>query len=692
MIRGKETNQALNDKSANSAIYSAYYLTLVAFLVASFFSEGRIWGFNWWAYYPPWVPWGLFGLGALAPVVLRFFPQNGMDGSDHATKTAAGDRKFFVYVGVIVAGFGSLFYLLRARTHFLGDGYTLLSELAKDSPFAMKTREYGESLLHIVLKNAIGGDGQAAALLSYQIISITAGLLFVIAAGLFARKLYERTAERVLFLLGVCTGGYMLLFFGYVENYSLFVLSVLIYSLTGLLIARGKASRYWLLPPLIAAVFFHVLGTTLIPSAVYAFIAPTRLGRRIARWKRNTKILAGLFLVASGMVIFYHFYTTNYFFRFAFVPLLENRFTVEGCTMLSMNHLVDFLNLLFLLVPGLLIVIVVLFGRSVRCILKQRPFIYLAILVSSVLGAVFIFDPKLGMPRDWDLFSFAGVPVVVLCYYLLLGADCGRKRGRVAALMCIGLSLLSLLPRVLSQNNPEIAVNRLLCYRNLDSAKCRNARALLKEYFTQTGDEWVERMRLDHWIGTYEQEGLFALGMDAMNKRDYGAAVNAFKEACEIDPLFWNSWATLGACYGQLGMTNAALNALDIAEGINPHGAAIFSNRATVYIQLSKYRDAEAMFFKSLEIDTSNIAPYVGLVTLYRTTGQESLYRKYLLEAAGRSDAPELLLAELGYYLLTKKQYQNAADAYRRALEKGLDSSYMQQLMEQHPQLEGYLR
>ncbi|MCK4461803.1 MAG: hypothetical protein KAW46_08350, partial [candidate division Zixibacteria bacterium] len=124
-----------------------------------------------------------------------------------------------------------LFYFLRARTHFLGDGYTLLSSLATDQATAMKIREYGESLLHIWLENLIGGDGQAAALLSYQIISIAAGLLFVIVTALFASKLFERTADRVLFLLGVCTGGYMLLFFGYVENYSLFVLSVLVYTL-----------------------------------------------------------------------------------------------------------------------------------------------------------------------------------------------------------------------------------------------------------------------------------------------------------------------------------------------------------------------------------------------------------------------------------------------------------------------------
>ncbi|MCK4373269.1 MAG: hypothetical protein KAW61_08980, partial [candidate division Zixibacteria bacterium] len=191
----------MNDKSANAAIYGGCYLTLVAYLVASYFSEFRVWGFNWWAYYPSWVRWGLFGLGALAPVVVQVISRR-FEYDSQEEVPVGSDRRFYAIAGLVTAASAVLFYFLRARIHFLGDGYTLLSSLATDQPTTMKIREYGESLLHICLKNLIGGDGQASALLSYQIISITAGLLFVVAVALFARKLYERTAERVLFLLG----------------------------------------------------------------------------------------------------------------------------------------------------------------------------------------------------------------------------------------------------------------------------------------------------------------------------------------------------------------------------------------------------------------------------------------------------------------------------------------------------------
>jgi hypothetical protein len=445
----------------------------VAFLVASFFPEYRVWGFNWWAYYPDWVRWGLFGLGVLAPAVLRLILNrtDAISGEDEPARdrgfiliavavtilfgclSYSRDRGFILIAVAVTILFGCLSYFLRAQTHFLGDGYTLLSSLATDQPIAMKMRQYGESLLHIWQKNLIGGDGQSAALLSYQIISIAGGLIFVTAVALFSRALFRRTANRMLFLLGVCSGGYMLLFFGYVENYSLFVPTVLIYTLVGLLVCQRRVSGWWLLPPLVAAVFFHVMGITLIPSAIYAIVAPTRFGRRIARIDPKTRWLLIFLGLAGTAAIFHHYYTTNLFFQFAFVPLLENRFTVNGYTMFSWKHLVDYLNLLLLLLPGLPVMATLLFLNPVRRLLQQRHYVYLCILLLSVLGTVFAFDPKLGMPRDWDLFSFAGIPLTIACYYVV-AENRWSTRARPVAVLSILLSLAILIL-------PEQLVNRI---------------------------------------------------------------------------------------------------------------------------------------------------------------------------------------------------------------------------------------
>ena len=46
----------------------AYYATLLVLTVGAFFPNGRVWGFNWWGYYPVWVPLVLLVLGAVLPL------------------------------------------------------------------------------------------------------------------------------------------------------------------------------------------------------------------------------------------------------------------------------------------------------------------------------------------------------------------------------------------------------------------------------------------------------------------------------------------------------------------------------------------------------------------------------------------------------------------------------------------------
>ncbi|MFH1373405.1 MAG: tetratricopeptide repeat protein [bacterium] len=666
--------------------FGLYYVVLLTYLCGAFFPEIRIWGFNWWAYYPDGIQWGLFGIGAVAPafaLVTRWSRQYEAD----ERKAASRGHAFGIFAISAPLLFGALFYILRVKTHFLGDGYTLLTSLAADHATALKVREIGESLAHIWLKDILPGSDIGSALLSYQIISILSGFVFVAATVIISTRLFPISTPRVLFVLGVCSGGYMLLYFGYVENYSLFLTAVGVYTMVGILAAESRVATWLILIPVAAAIFFHIFGVVLLPSAAYLILSSTRVGGKWRRSFRRTKaLIVGLACVLLA-VIFYHYYTTSYFFRFALVPVVSDKFTIEGYTLFSSKHLLDYLNLNLLLLPGLPIMASAAWLLWHKSLVREFWFKFSAILVLSVLGAVFVFDPRLGMPRDWDLFAFSGVPIGVASYYLLLSRSDKTRLRRDAVILSITLGALSLFPRVYAQNVPETAVQHVLNYKKLDSAKCRNAQWLLKEYYALTGDHWIEQIRQTHWKGTYEQDRLLLVGIDAMNEGNFSAAVSAFDRACKIDPSFWNAWVSLGGCYYELGLFDKALSALDIAEGYNPHSAGMLSNRAGAYTRLGKYGQAEDGFRRALEIDTSSIGPYVGLIRLYRITKQEALYRQYLMRATNRLDVPPMWLKELGDYMVSKGDFSAAADGYRRAMEKGLDSSYVRETAELYPQL-----
>lgn len=53
-------------------LFSAYYLVIALFLLASFFPEARVWGVNWWAYLPALAKYGLLLLGVVTPPAVSY--------------------------------------------------------------------------------------------------------------------------------------------------------------------------------------------------------------------------------------------------------------------------------------------------------------------------------------------------------------------------------------------------------------------------------------------------------------------------------------------------------------------------------------------------------------------------------------------------------------------------------------------
>jgi|GEM_PF-401660 len=673
-----------------SVIFAAYYAVLVLFLLASFFPQYRLWGVNWWAYFPGYVQFVLFAIGAVAPIVMQLVLRRSKSdvGNDRASANRSG--KYFIIVCCLTVLYGLAFYLLRARTHFLGDGYTALSVLASDNPL-VKPRGLGEGLLHVWVKSAIGGDAEAAALLSFQVISISAGVLFLVAVALVSKWLFERPIDRVLFWLGLASGGYMLLFFGYVENYSLLVLSVAVYSLMGLLVVKGRINRWLILPVLALAIFFHVLGVTLIPSAIYLLVANSKLGDSLSRLNRKTKLLMGTITVVILLSLFYHYYSTDYFFRFAFVPLFEDRFTAEGYTLFSGKHLLDYLNLLILLLPGLPLVVAVLLFLPVRRMLKQREYRYLLILLVSTLGAVFIFDPKLSMPRDWDLFSFSGVPLVILSYYLILNNRKLIQPYTTVSALAILLGFLSLFPRAVSQVVPEISVAHFRDYYELDKVKNRTARRILIDFYKEAGDEEMARLETQRAFADFPERRLVDSAVVFVNTGRPLEAVPLLRRVLDVNALYSDAWMGLGRCYLLLQKNDSAVYFLEVANGLNPYNAILLGDLGTAYLLAGAYKKAEKVLKKSRFFAPSRLEPLLNLVRLYALWEHWEEYYEYFTKLSLRPDASTESFQELGDFHLSRRDFRKAAEAYYVALQKGLDSAYVNQLTEKHPQLLQYL-
>lgn len=657
-----------------------YFLSLSLVFIGSFFTGYRTWGVNTWGYFPFYVRAALLVIGVIAPFLIGFTK------ADRMTARENGSDRYVALLALAVAGLLAVaFYLLRAKTHFLGDGYQMISRLGEGD--YLKHREFGESLVHVWAKNLLGLSGVEGARASYQTVSIAAGVLFLGLVAVFSRMLFERSGRRWLFFLGLSSGGYMMLFFGYVENYSLFVLSVVLFTLAGLLIAKGRLNRWLILPLLLLAIFFHILGMTLIPGAVYLLVAKTALARRLAKQKAGFRLAGWLLLLAIIASVLTYFYINDYFFRLAFVPVIADRFTIEGYTMFSGKHLLDFLNLLLLLLPALPLFVLVLGSVRIRKIMRAAPYRFLAVLLVSALGAVFVFDPKLGMPRDWDLFAFVGVPMAAGFFYILLDDGVRLGRSPTVALLAVLLGLMSVLPRVAAQASAETSISVIRDYMALDRVKNRHAHFVLARYYADAGDELASALETKRWKEEFPEREMVTLAKKLRAEQKTAEAVAVLRRVIQLNPHDSDAWSNLGEAYMILRMYDSALYVCRIADGLNPNTAPILANLGSANYYLGHLDEAEKTFKKAQWLDSTLFEIPFNLSHVYRDRGDTVRYRQYLQVAAQKKRCSFIVFRELGDVCLRQGDYKEARHAYSTAVARGLDSNYVRRLEKKYPRL-----
>jgi len=520
--------------------------------------------------------------------------------------------------------------------------------------------------------------------MSFRTISIGAGVIALLATMFASAKLFDATRSRVLFLLGMLSGGYMLLFFGYVENYSLLSLSIVIYSCLGMLIAQDKITRWWILVPQAAAVFFHILGVILVPATFFLLSRETKVARRFARIRPVAKW--ALIVAATAMLLALFLYTRSQylFFRLAVLPIVTNRFTVAGYTLFSFAHLVDYLNLLFVLVPGIVVVLASLRFRQFAQQWTNPTIRFLALLTACSLGAAFIFDPKLGMPRDWDLFSFAGIGLTALTYYWLL------NQGRIsllAPMLTIALGLLVLGPRVVSQILPDIAVAHARNYKDIDQIKNRNLYPYLVHSLREQGkgeeadqlhSEW--NRRFPERLQTLQLSNLFEV-------QRYSDAKTKARHLLQRDPLLPDVWCYLGLAYANLGDVDSAIACYRVSLALNPGDPAPFLGLASARIDQGKLDEAMDLLDRAIAVDSTRSAPFYQKSRVAALRGDRDSYIKNLSLAVSRSDAQPAVMVELLQVEARSGNMPEARTLLSRALAHGLDSTYIDSFATRYPGL-----
>lgn len=676
----RETSLTANKtQEIGKPVLAAYYLTLAIIFIASFYPDQRLWGISWYGYFPFYARCLSLGIAALVPVLVRFLPIHRVDTADHA--------KSWLWISLTTISIsGLLFYILRARTHFLGDGYQLLQRLVHGG-VPIRPWNPGVYFVQDNLYSFLGQSGEAVALLAFECISYVSGVLFLVLCALAANRLFEKTSERVLLLLGLATGGYALLFFGYVENYPMFILWVAGFSFAGLLIATGKLNRWLIVLPLLLAALFHPFAVALIPAAAYLLGRDSGIGRWLSPLSRAVTGAVMAALALATLIALYYLYTHAYFFRFALVPIVHDRFTVEDYTLLSIKHLVDFANLLILLAPGLALTGAIFATTPIKKVFRRCDYQFLMLTTIPCLLICFLIDPKLGMPRDWDVFAFAGVPLTLFSLYIILDSRNNIKSRGVVALLVMSLSAVVLLPRLIVQTSPEKSIALFDNLAALDVRKSRTGRFVLRQYLLNHGraDEAEQRRLRDNEL--LPQEFWDLQGREMIARGEVDSAISMFGRAIKFDPSFYLPWSNLGVALSKQGKHDSALVYLRIADGMNPYNADTYCNLGGVYHALGDYKRAEALWQKARYLDPDSFIPCDYLLRLYKQLGQHEDYTSLLEQVVFMADVPHKYAVEQAGNFVRQGDWSQASILLKRALARGLDSAYVQDLSKKYPAL-----
>lgn len=308
-------------------------------------------------------------------------------------------------------GFGAVAALVHVSTQLLGDGQLIARNfaLAQDGSTDVVVHSVSSilahdhvspvaSLLHlaVVRWGAMAGLRAPASLAAE---SVLLGVLLGAGLALFARRAPIPPVLRAWTLVLVLLSPTVLLYFGYVENYTAAHLLLGLYALLATASVSGRRTTGPAILVLLLATGLHVQALVWWPSAVFLLLSRSERWRPVA--VRALPALATASALAAGLTI------AGRGLSNALLPLGP---APDTLSLLSARHVLDWLQTLWLVFPWLPFAAWLWWVRRGFTVegdgADAARFALADLLVGPALVYLFLLDPVLGAARDWDRAAF----------------------------------------------------------------------------------------------------------------------------------------------------------------------------------------------------------------------------------------------------------------------------------------------
>ena len=569
----------------------------------------------------------------------------------------------FWFKVLLVLLFIFLAYLLRDRSHFLGDSdkWFKVLEYALSGPIQSREIPWHHSRLNIPGFEYINVQ-QALDLFihfqayrlghhlwdwtpgdAYEWTSCLAGGFYALILWKISSFLNARIAQRLTLFIFLLTLGISQLFCGYGESYTLVTMASALYVLYSLRCLQGRCSLIYPTLGLLLAAALHLMALSLLPSWFYLLWRDRgRLGASIRRPQVHLPLL-----VVGGLLGLYVFAE---FYRPMCLPLWAVE--EEGqYALLSFPHVTNLINEVLLISPfGLIWGIAFLVSRKAST--PSCRFLGWATLGTSMLIAVHYISMG---GRDWDLMAFPGLFYSLWGILCLKQSDRSKEHLRLLRWAVLPLMILHTALWIGINSSPDRAVDRLgnLLHYTPNQGLHYRAFTLGHYYLNIRKDDYSRavhyfRKALDHApvddpdnINHYRQflaTALVKWGKEQSAEGEFSQAIAAYQEAIRLQPDSWVAHYRLGTEYLRREQLQEGARALERAIRLQPNSSEIYSNLGIVYHKLGREQESVETFKKAIQLEPDNAQAHFNLgVSLLLNGDRDSALEQY--EAIRRLDA-----------------------------------------------------
>jgi Flp pilus assembly protein TadD len=586
-------------------------------LLALLLPTARLWGISHLLFLPP-VYLYLFLIGGLLSLALLFPPLRSAGENIYTAVAKSLFEKPFRNRWLIVAVAAMLiFWFGRLPVFLLGDSYSIIENIGNELPVIFKWSEIGAIYLADTVARMLPISGSRLGEYAYGILSVISGAATIYLFCALAFELSSRAAGRFLIFCLLIFAGWIILFFGYTENYPVLWPFMTAYIYFGVRYINHKGSLIQPTLMLLLALVLHLQSLFFLIS--YPVIITARGGgaRFYHRYKKLIWPAAAMVAVAA-VILFIQKYHSSLELRLYITPLLKGHPAAPHYSLFSPAHLLDIVNQILLLVP-LLPLLVALGWSGRKALVKDKTNFFLLLMSLGGLIFLFIIDPKLGMARDWDLFALCGLPPTLL--FARLVAYKGKVRSALYPVLIL-VSMVTVMPFVATNLNRRPAIDYYKYTLNLDLPRSRTGLTILYQMAVAENDT-IQADSIKEVVGASFPAARMAQQAHALaDLGRYKEAMILVDSMAMFDPNSVELYNLRGLVNLKLGKYSSAVQDLEIAAQMGRYDARPLASLASAYNHLRKFDRMLDALQRGQKRDPNSTEINEGLMTAFYMTKQ----------------------------------------------------------------------